>query len=445
MYGASIDLGDYAAVKQYLYSLKYHGAKYGIDRMALLADELGHPERSFPVIHVAGTNGKGSTSAMLEAIYRAAGYRTGLFTSPHLVQLGERIQIDRRILSQEEILAYVRLLKPVAEKLGAVDPDDHPSFFEFLTAMGFLTFARERVDVGIVEVGLGGRLDATNTVEPELSIITSIGLDHTEILGDTIEEIAFEKAGIIKPGRPVLIGLIPPAAEKLIRRIAAERCSPVHSVRELYGSDDVLYPSTNLVGHHQRRNAATATLAARILRERLPVGDAQIATALHSVIWAGRWDERPLPDGRRIIFDATHNEEGAQMLEDNLVELLRRDGRRPTLICGALGIRRAHAVLEVAARYAEEIILMRPAQQRACSLEELEQAVPAGFKGSLRRAEVRELVPAPGVLNAGAPGTSIVATGSIYLLGELMEALYHERPVREQDLQDGPGSQRLVR
>ncbi|MFA5257430.1 MAG: folylpolyglutamate synthase/dihydrofolate synthase family protein [Opitutales bacterium] len=442
---AALDLSDYASVKQYLYGLKYHGAKYGIDRMRLLADALGHPERAFPTIHIAGTNGKGSTAAMLEAIYRKAGYRTGLVTSPHLVQLGERIQIDRRILAQDEILAYVRALKPVAEKLGAVDPEDHPSFFEFLTAMGILTFARERVGVGIVEVGLGGRLDATNIVMPELSIITSIGYDHTEILGDSLEEIAFEKAGIVKRGRPALIGCLPPAAEAVIRRIARERDAPFYSVREAFGDDDRAYPDTNLIGHHQRRNAATATLAAHILRDILPVGEEQTAAALKELVWAGRWDARQIKDGRTIIFDATHNEEGAEMLDANLEALVRTLGRKPAILCGVLGLRRAHAVLEVVARHASEIVLMRPAQQRACSLDELENEVPKSFKGRVRRGSVHEIIPAPDACDVGEPGETLVATGSIYLLGELMEALFYKDSIDEQHLQDGPGSQRLAK
>lgn len=439
------DLRDYEAVKQYLYGLKYHGAKYGIDRMALLARELDHPEKQFPIVHIGGTNGKGSTSAMLEAIYRQAGYKTGLFTSPHLVHLGERIQVNRHVLSPEEILDYVQQLKPVAERLGAMEKDDHPSFFEFLTAMGFLTFAREKVDVGLIEVGLGGRLDATNIVTPELSIITSIALDHTEILGDTLEEIAFEKAGIIKPERPVLIGLLPEAAERVIRKIATERNAPLYSVREEFGSDDSLFPQTNLIGHHQRRNAATATLAARILQKSLPVGLEQIANALQGVHWAGRWDERSLPDGGHIIFDATHNGEGASMLETNLAALVEREGEKPIVACGALGLKRAHDVLAVVARYAREIILLRPAQQRACSLDELEGALPKSFKGPVRRAQVTDLIPTPGECPLAHEKCPLVATGSIYLLGELMEALYHKEPVMEQNLQDGPGDQRLAR
>jgi dihydrofolate synthase / folylpolyglutamate synthase len=440
-----VDPGDYASVKAYLYSLKYHGAKYGIDRMRLLSNELGHPERKFPIIHIAGTNGKGSTAAILDAVYHAAGYKTGLFTSPHLVQLGERIQVNRHILDQGEIIQYVRDLKPVAEKLGKVDPDDHPSFFEFLTAMGFLTFAREKVDVGLIEVGLGGRLDATNIVEPELSVITSIGYDHTEILGDTLEEIAFEKAGIIKPGRPVLIGLLPPEAERVIRNIAKERRSPLYSVREQYGSDDASFPATNLIGHYQRRNAAMATMAVKLVGRILPVTDAQIADGLSHVLWEGRWDARPINDGKTLIFDASHNEEGAEMLESNLQALVRKLGYKPAIMCGSLGERRAHAVLATVSRYASEMILMHPAQQRALSFEALEAAIPSGYKGKVRRAAVHDVIPAPGICSVGKPGETVVATGSIYLLGELMEAMYFKTPPKEQNLQDGPGCERLAK
>jgi dihydrofolate synthase/folylpolyglutamate synthase len=443
MQQASLKLDDYADVKAYLYSLKYHGAKYGIDRMRLLSRELGAPENRYPILHIAGTNGKGSTAAMLDAIYHEAGYRTGLFTSPHLVQLGERIQVDRRILSQEKIVQGVRELMPVAEKLAKVDPDDAPSFFEFLTAMGLLTFAEEKVDVALVEVGLGGRLDATNVVTPELSIITSIGYDHTEILGDTLTEIATEKAGIIKPGKPVLIGCLPKEAEDTIRRIAKERGSPLYSVTAEYGCDDSNYPATNLAGHYQRRNAALATMAVEILSEKLPVPREAIRRGLSRVVWAGRWDERHLSDGKTIIFDAAHNEEAASMLEENLAELEKKLGYKPIVLCGSLGMRRASAILAAVARHAREIVLMHPAQQRALSFEELEAAMPRDFAGKTRRAKVREVIPTPGVCTVGKPGETVVATGSIYLLGELMEALYYATPPAEQDLQDGPGNKRL--
>jgi dihydrofolate synthase/folylpolyglutamate synthase len=185
--GTTLEIGStasYGAVQDYLFSLKARGLKFGIDRMRLLAEALGHPERAAPCIHVAGTNGKGSVSAMLDAIFRAAGWRTGLYTSPHLVRLGERVQVNRRMLSEEEILAWTRELRVVAARVAeAGGDDDHASFFEFMTAMAFLQFARERCDLNIVEVGLGGRLDATNIVDPVVSVITSIGLDHCEMLG----------------------------------------------------------------------------------------------------------------------------------------------------------------------------------------------------------------------------------------------------------------------
>ena len=168
---------------------------------------------------------------MLDAILHAAGWRTGLYTSPHLVRLGERVQVDRQRLTEEEIIAYVDELRPIAGDPACFSPDDHPSFFEFMTAMAFLQFARRQVDVALVEVGLGGRLDATNIVEPVVTAITSIGFDHCDLLGDRLESIAAEKGGIIKPGCPVVLGRMPAAAEKAIRAIAAGRHAPVVSVR----------------------------------------------------------------------------------------------------------------------------------------------------------------------------------------------------------------------
>ena len=208
---------NYEEVTEYLYALKAGGVKFGIDRMRRLAAALGHPERSYPVIHVAGTNGKGSVSAMLDAILHAAGWRTGLYTSPHLVKLGERVQVDRQLLTEAEIVAYVNELRPVAERAAAEAADEHATFFEFMTAMAFLQFQRQKVDAAVIEVGMGGRLDATNVVEPEVTVITSIGLDHIAELGGTFALIAREKAGIIKPGRPVVIGRLPPEAEQVVR------------------------------------------------------------------------------------------------------------------------------------------------------------------------------------------------------------------------------------
>ena len=429
------DLSTFAGVREYLYSLKSHGAKYGIDRMRALAAELGHPERRFPVIHVAGTNGKGSTTAMLESIYRHAGMRTGMFTSPHLVYQGERIQVDRAILSHDAICAYVRALQPIAVRLAERDPDDHPSFFEFMTAIAFQHFAAEQVHVGLIETGLGGRLDATNIVQPEVSVITSISYDHCDILGHTLTEIAREKAGIIKAGRPVVIGRLPAEAEAVMRQRAQELGCPLFSVREVFGEDTSGYPQTRLEGDYQRWNAATATLAARVLAGTLPVSEAQIRLGLEQVNWAGRWETHRLAD-RTLILDATHNPEGAEQLEINLARLVHQTGHRPVVATGALGHARAQALLAVIARYASSIYLLRPKQPRACSLEELEAAVPADFSGPVYRATVEDLFPAAGQTRLGRAGETALVTGSIYLLGEVMEALYHPEGVGEQRLQD---------
>ena len=429
------DATDYAAVTDYLFGLKARGAKFGIDRMALLAARLGHPERAVPCVHVAGTNGKGSVSAMLDAILHAAGWHTGLYTSPHLVKLGERVQVDRHILTEEEIVTYTRELRPVAEQLGTINADDHPSFFEFMTAMAFQQFARKRCDLSIIEVGLGGRLDATNIVTPLVSVITSISMDHCEFLGETIEKIATEKAGVIKPGRPVVLGRMPAEAEGVIRGMAGELGAPVISVAAEFGDDVSRYPTTNLECDYQRWNAATATLVARTLGVVWNITDAVIAESLKHVDWPGRWQRVQL-DGRLTILDASHNPEGAQVLDASLTQLAIETGRKPIVITGVLGAARARPLLAVIARHAAEIHFCVPNQARACSHAELESLLPADFTGRVVRATVEGLFPTPDRCTVGAPDDVVVVTGSIYLLGEVMARLEPQRGPGEGRLQD---------
>ena len=433
---ADLALHDYAAVQDYLFGLKAKGVKFGIDRMQSWVGALGHPERATPVIHIAGTNGKGSVAAMIEAIFGEAGWRTGLYTSPHLVRLGERVQVGRRILSEREIIAYTNALRPVAEMVSRENPDDHPSFFEFMTAMAFLQFAREKCDIAIVEVGMGGRLDATNVVVPEVAVITSIGLDHTEFLGDTIEKIATEKAGIVKHGRPVVMGLLPAAAERVVRAIAAERHAPVYSVREALGEFSETYPRTNLEGDFQRVNAATAALVARLLQSKWRFTEESVARALMKVRWPGRWQRMNL-GGRSLILDASHNPEGAEALEKNLAALVAETKQAPVVVTGVLGVARARPLLETISRHAKEIYLVIPQQARACTFEELEALLPKTFSGVVRRATVAELFPgADKPCGAGGPGDTVVVTGSIYLLGEILARIEPHRGAIESRLQD---------
>ncbi len=425
------DLTSYPAVADWLQSLKAGGVKFGIDRMQALVAALGHPESAMPVVHVGGTNGKGSVAAMVESIARAAGQRTGLYTSPHLLRLGERVQVDRVQLSDTEITAYVRELLPVAAQIGAADADNHPSFFEFVTAMAFLQFARKQCDLAILEVGLGGRLDATNVVSPRVCVITSIALDHCEILGDTLEKIAAEKAGILKPGVPVVLGRLPAGAEAVIRARATELNCPVHAIDEVFGEGLEPFPRSLLEGEHQRLNAAMATLVAR----EFGWSQEAISRGLATVDWAGRW-QRMTVGGRPLILEAAHNPEGAAVLAECLHDFVTTTGCRPVVVVGVLGKERARPLLATIAAHAAEIILVKPQQARACSFEELEALIPPGFAGPVRRSTVAELFPRADTCTAGGADDVLLVTGSIYLLGEVLERLQSSTTAGEGRLQD---------
>jgi dihydrofolate synthase/folylpolyglutamate synthase len=287
-----------------------------------------------------------------------------------------------------------------------------------------------------VEVGLGGRLDATNVVEPDVTVITSIGFDHMEQLGNTLAQIAAEKAGIVKPGQPLVLGRLPSEAEAVIRTIAREQGAPVTSVREEFGDELARYPQTSLEGDYQRWNAATATLAARHLRARLPrLDDATIAAGLQHVSWPGRW-ERTAIGGRPLILDASHNPEGAAVLESNLARLVAETGRRPIVVTGVLGEFRARALFDVIARYAKEVHLIPPHQARACSYEELEHIASPALISRLHRATVESVFPDAHRCSLGGPDDIIVVTGSIYLLGEILARIEPERGGNEGRLQD---------
>lgn len=431
----SVQIEDYGSACRYLLELKARGVSLGLERMQRLMQSLGNPERTVPCIHVAGTNGKGSVSAMLESILRSAGWRTGLYTSPHLVRLGERIQVDRNILNEPAIVGYVGELKPVVASLDAAGEGSEPSYFEVMTAMAFLHFARSRCDIACIEVGLGGRMDATNVVTPELSVITSIGYDHVEMLGNTLTAIATEKAGIIKQGRPIVIGRLHPEAETIIRSIASAREAPVISVRAEFGDDLADDPTTNLEGEYQRSNAATAMLAARTLLSRWRISHSVISAGLHSVDWPARWQRFSLGD-RTVILDSSHNEEGAQTLDANLSALSREFGRAPIVVLGVLGFSRVRPLVDVVCRHANEIHFVQPAQSRACSYEQLKTFVPATHRGPIVRQLIENLFPAAGVCTAGAQGDVIVVTGSIALAGEVLSRIDPARGTHEGNLQD---------
>jgi len=397
---------------RWLTGLRNLGSRLGVERMRMLSARIGHPERAAPCFHIAGTNGKGSTSAMIEAIQRAQGRRTGLYTSPHLVAIGERVQIDRQPLADAAVVKRAEQLRPHYETIRAEDPESAPTFFELITAAALLEFAARKVDVAVLETGLGGRLDATNVCAPEVCVITSIGLDHQEYLGPTLASIASEKAGILKPGVPCVVGEVPPEAEAVIVARAREVGAPLHFVRDRFAAG---LPETNLIGAHQARNAGAALLACE-LAQRLPIDDAKARAALRSVEWAGRWQEVRLADGRRLIVDGSHNEEGIRAVAPLLAAL-----NAPTVIVGALGVDRARPLVAAAAKAAGRLVLVRPDNVRACTVEELAALVPADFRGQIDRAKVGDLFSAPAT--CATAGETIVVLGSLYLVGEVLARL----------------------
>jgi dihydrofolate synthase/folylpolyglutamate synthase len=401
----------------YLYSLQQRGSKYGIERMRRFMQLLGQPQETLACIHVAGTNGKGSTCAMLEAIYRANGYKTGLYSSPHLVYLGERIQINRQAVSAAKIIEYCERLKSAALKMSHGDPDQHPSFFEFMTAMALLYFSEEKVDIALIETGLGGRLDATNILLPKLSVITSIGLDHTEILGDTITAIAREKAGIIKAGVPVVTSALPAEASSVMQEIATERQSPLKALSPALTE----LPATNLAGSFQGWNAALALLAIQTLQMRWPVDTARAQSALKSVNWKGRWERRQLAH-YDLILDATHNAQGAQHLAENLESLLRDEGIRPIVITACSQESRAVSLMQTIAPYAQAIHLIELEQAGSASRKFLRQCLKKNKACCpILDAQLDALFPSIGHCSLADSKACILVTGSIYLIGAVLE------------------------
>ena len=412
-------------------------AKFDLENIRAVCERLGNPERAFPSVHIAGTNGKGSTAAMLESILRVAGLRAGLYTSPHLLRINERIRLDGVDIDDADFAETFDRVHAVIEELLATGAlVAHPTFFECVTAMAFDCFARKNVDLAVIEVGMGGRLDSTNVIVPEVAVITQIDFDHENFLGHSIEEIAREKAGIIKPGAWVVSAAGHPAADEVIRRRAAElnarlvEVAAVSSASNLRAEDGCyrFTATTNLpgsashaveirlplAGRFQVRNALTAITSAQLLAERgFPVDDAAISGGLAEVRWPGRLErlqQRPV-----VYLDGTHNPAGSRELVAFWDEQFA--GRRIHLVYGAM---RDKAVDEVAGLLfprAASVILTQSRQPRALSAEAL-AAMTHHLAGSV------EIVPEPGAaleraLQSAAPEDVIFVTGSLYLVGDL--------------------------
>jgi dihydrofolate synthase/folylpolyglutamate synthase len=400
----------YPEAIQFLYGLRLFGAKFGLENTIKLAALAGYPQSQLRFIHVAGTNGKGSTCAMLESIYRTTGLRTGLFTSPHLVSFRERIQVDRQLISESDVVRLVEKLKPF---MAQFPKEHHPTFFEVVTIMALDFFAEQKCDLVIWETGLGGRLDATNIVMPLASVITNIALDHQQWLGDTSGKIAFEKAGIIKPNIPAATATDEPEALAVIKKIAEERNAPLTIVAEANPPTETA-GATSLAGDHQKRNAALALATVDILQKQIPVSKAQIVSGLKNVQWLGRL-QLIEKDGRKFLLDGAHNVAGVTALRDALEKNFPTD--KKALILGILGDKDWRPICEMLAPLANTISTVPVSSNRTANPRELADTC----KFANPRAEIFVCSSLGEALKKSPPNTLTVITGSLYLVGEALE------------------------
>lgn len=415
---------NHPAEVQYLYSLgnEVKSIKMGLDRMRRMVAALDHPERACRIIHVAGTNGKGSTCAMIESGLRAKGLSTGLYTSPHFVDPTERIQLNGKPITELQFSNVFHEMHHVAEALiKRGDLDMHPTYFESLTLMAFLVFRQARVNTVVLETGLGGRLDATNVVTPVLSVITAIDFDHMQWLGDTIERIAGEKAGIIKPGVPVVVSHQRPEARIPIERAALAAQAPLHDVEQwkmhvdtmdAYGGaytltlgDTHLEVHCPLAGEHQLHNSATAAVALH----HLGLSPREIFDGLGQAVWPGRLERiHQQPD---VFLDGAHNVGGATALAAYIRHF--HQGRRVWMIFGVMADKQVDEIARILFPLTHQLILTAPDQARALAAQEIAK-LPAAHQARVMPSLAEALL----VIHEAKPEDVVFITGSLYLVGE---------------------------
>ena len=418
-------LKTYRDITKYLFDRRARGMKLGLEHIQALLMAIGHPEHNFLSIHIAGTNGKGSTAAILESILREAGYKTGLYTSPHLIDMRERIQIRGQYISKSDVISIVNKLQPHFETTSA-------SFFECLTAMAFEHFSKNQIDIAVLETGLGGRLDATNTVTPILTIITPIGLDHTRILGTNILSVAYEKAGILKKNISCILGRQNPGVRQFYTDFGEEHQIPMQICQEDMkvtgieatekGSQfNLLTPQKqyknlylSLLGRHQIDNALSAIRACELLNEKgWDISENSIRKGLKKVTWPARL--QLIQTKPKILLDSAHNPLGIKKLVHSLKTIFQYN--RLILVFGILQDKDYPIIIKTIAPLADQIILTRPLSDRSLDPNELLK-----FKFLL---EKHSLV-IPDIEHAWNKAFQIAKTtdciccvGSIYFIGEL--------------------------
>lgn len=414
----------YEEALAYIHSVNWTFCKPGLERVTALCEALGNPQDDLRCIHVAGTNGKGSFCAMTASVLQAAGYRTGLFTSPYIKVFNERMMVDGQPISDEELAELTAFVRPIANQMT-----DKPTEFELITAIAWLYFKRHNCDVVVLETGMGGRLDATNLIQrPLLSVITGIALDHTAFLGDTIAQIAAEKAGIIKPGCPVLWGGEDAGAEAVIAATAQEKQAPYHRVdraslrvvsadlegtRFSYGGYDRL--SLSLLGLYQPFNAATVLTAVALLNgQGLTISPDAVRKGLSSVYWPGRFEvlsRQPL-----VIFDGAHNAEGIAAAVESIRHYFADE--KVYVLTGVLQDKDYRAIARSLAQVASRAFVLTPDNPRALAGEDYTAllnsvGVDAEAYGSVAQAY------AAARSAAEADGKPLLCLGSLYTYASL--------------------------
>ena len=420
---------SYQGVLDYLYGLNRHGIKLGLDPTIALLKRLGNPQHRYVSLHIGGTNGKGSTAIMTATILQAAGYRVGLYTSPHLVDFRERIRVDGAMIPEERVIDLTQRIQDVVEQTGSV------TFFEFTTAMAFSYFAEEQIDVAVIEVGMGGRFDATNVLDPLAVLITNIACDHEQYLGDTLSSIAFEKAGIIKKGGAVVVGPMAEAPRQVIESFAEEQ----RAVPYCWDTDFHLTQETDqafnyhgshwafsglrcpLLGDHQQCNAAAALALLEIgALKGLKVSESAVRHGLNQVRWEGRLET--VSQCPWIVLDGAHNAAAAEVLVSFFSRVLVSDpSKKLLLVVGMMRDKNHAAFFEVINSLAHDLIVTQATISRAASVQELSQALPNNTAPVQAIANPREAMIMAKRL--ARPNDLICVTGSLILVGEIRDCL----------------------
>jgi len=435
---------NYEAAVRYLFSLgrelaaptQASAAKFDLENITVLTERLGRPDRAYPSVHIAGTNGKGSTAAFVESILREAGFRTGLYTSPHLACINERIRIAGEEISDEVFAdVFSRICELVEELLAQGKLRAHPTFFECVTALAFEAFAQSRVDFAVIEVGLGGRLDATNIVRPTVSVITRIAFDHENFLGHSLKEIAAEKAGILKPAIPAVIAPQEPEALAVIRARGTEVGAPLIETEQQFRTENASFDhgcvradameitagtkvriAPNLRGRFQLQNALNAVAAARFLQSRgFRIPDRAIEQGIALAEWPGRLER--LASEPDIYLDGAHNPSAARELADFLRENLA--GRRIRILFGALRDKAVDEIAGILFPHSEEVVFTDAGTSRAISPTQLAEI--AGHHAGHFSIDPEPSQALERLLARSMPSDAVFVTGSLYLVGRMRE------------------------